>query len=156
MTAAVAWNMLGIMQKDLPTVRDMSSIKRIGAFRLIRPLGDHGERRIYEVHREDGLRAALKILDLRSASRATAVEMLVRFRREACVLQALHHPGVVRLLESGEGTTHAWLALELLPPCDLLTALEGRPAVYMLQPDGTVRLARPAGSGAFSGLPVRQ
>lgn len=30
------------------------------------------------------------------------------------------------------------------------------PAVYMLRPDGTVRLARPAGSGAFSGPPVRQ
>jgi len=73
-----------------------------------------------------GRRVALKLLRSSVAGDPTAVE---RFRREALVLQAIDHPGVVSVEDAGaldDGTLY--LALELLEGCTLAQRLrEGRP-----------------------------
>ena len=114
-------------------VPDMSAPTRIGPFRVVRPLSGREGCMLYEGRREDGLRAALKFLDLRSATSGAAAEMRSRLHREAAVLEALRHPGVVRHLDNGEGEAHAWLALELLSGPDLATALAGKRIVDVLQ-----------------------
>ena len=60
----------------------------------------------------DGSRVALKLLEIDSS--VGGDEARLRFRREAEVLARLAHPGIVRLLDRGEGIRHAWIALELL------------------------------------------
>jgi serine/threonine protein kinase len=39
---------------------------------------------------------------------------IVHHLREACILDALHHPGIVRVYESGLHAGHAWFATELV------------------------------------------
>ena len=76
--------------------------ERIGAWRLVRPLGQGGMGDVYEVARADGVyeqRAALKLILGTIDSR----DFLERFARERQILAVLSHPGIARLLDGGEG-----------------------------------------------------
>ncbi|HTR97053.1 MAG TPA: serine/threonine-protein kinase [Candidatus Acidoferrales bacterium] len=73
---------------------------RIGAWRLVRPLGEGGMGTVWLVERADGQfaqRGALKVIRHGFASE----EMVRRFRRERRILAALDHPNIARLLDGG-------------------------------------------------------
>lgn len=83
---------------------------RIGNYRIEIELscGDHwAEYRA--VHLVLPRRAVIKVMH-GSADQAVAVNML----REACILDALHHPGIVRVYESGLHEARPWFAVELV------------------------------------------
>jgi serine/threonine-protein kinase len=54
-------------------------------------------------------RAVIKVMNA-TTDQPLAVHML----REACILDALHHPGIVRVYESGIHSRRPWFALELI------------------------------------------
>ncbi len=65
---------------------------------------------------ESGRRVALKVLHPEQAKKAS---VLARFRQEARVLRELGHPGIVRILDSGEADGIDYLTMELLEGVDL-------------------------------------
>ncbi len=84
----------------------------VDRYRILRRLGGHKGCLAFEAAGADGTRVALKLLEIDASLRGD--EALLRFRREGEVLARLAHPGIVRLLDRGEGVRHAWIALELL------------------------------------------
>lgn len=84
---------------------------RIGAFRLVAPIGSGGSGWVYKAERADGAfdqTVALKVLRGGGAS-AEAIE------RERRILGALRHPGIAMILDGGttaEGMP--WFAMELV------------------------------------------
>ncbi|HET8655103.1 MAG TPA: serine/threonine-protein kinase [Longimicrobiaceae bacterium] len=72
----------------------------LGAYTLVRPLGQGGMGSVWLARRSDGRfegRAAVKLLNLGLLSPAGEA----RFRREGSVLARLTHPGIARLLDAG-------------------------------------------------------
>jgi serine/threonine-protein kinase len=96
---------------------------RIGGYRIARFLSSGGFGAVYAVHdvRRDRP-AALKLLH---AELQTHGDPFARFLREAHVLETLHHPNVVELLDSGSlPDGRAYLVTELLDGMDLEEHLE--------------------------------
>lgn len=74
---------------------------RIGAYRLIRTLGEGGMGRVYLAARaDDQYRQNVAIKVMRS-SVGRSPGMLVRFRAERQILANLNHPNIARLLDGG-------------------------------------------------------
>lgn len=74
--------------------------EQLGAWRLVRPLGEGGMGRVFLAERADGAyaqRAAIKLLRLGLGD--MAVE---RFTRERQILAGLDHPNIARLLDGGQ------------------------------------------------------
>ena len=101
--------------------------KRIGKYRIVRHLGSGGMASVFEaVHESAGVRAALKVLHPNLAANH---EVALRFRSEAHAANLVHHPGLVRVLDSGQldsGVTY--LAMEYLDGVSLharLNQVEG-------------------------------
>jgi serine/threonine-protein kinase len=86
---------------------------RIGAYVVEDLLAQGSFGAVYGArHAVDGSRAAVKILHEHLASRP---EMILRFEREIDVIQRLHHPNVVQILEhSRDGSGAPFLVMELL------------------------------------------
>lgn len=71
---------------------------RLGAWRIVRIIGQGGMGEVYEAERADGQfeqRAALKLV------RPEAAKHLDRFNAERQILARLDHPGIARLLDGG-------------------------------------------------------
>lgn len=104
---------------------EMAPGARAGAWELVRLLARGGHGTVYvAVHREDGRRAAVKIL---SRAFGSSPEMAGRFVREARILSRLRHPGVVDIHELGilpDG--RPFVAMELLEGKSLLDVLASR------------------------------
>jgi len=85
--------------------------RRLGAWRIVEPIGAGGMGRVFLVERDDGqyrMRAALKLF-----ARMERPELLDRFRQERQILAGLADPHIARLLDGG--TTEdgrPWLVLE--------------------------------------------
>jgi serine/threonine protein kinase/WD40 repeat protein len=95
-TSAVPGGLSGILadigaeQAELPAA--------IGAYRVVRLLGEGGMGTVYEARqRSPDRRVALKVLRAPMASR----DVLRRFMREAQILGGLQHPGIAQVYESG-------------------------------------------------------
>ena len=74
--------------------------KRIGNYRIVRHLGSGGMASVYEaVHEPAGIRAALKVLH---PGLTNNPDVASRFRSEAHAANLVHHPGLVRVLDSGQ------------------------------------------------------
>lgn len=89
---------------------------RVGAWRVVAPIGRGGSGEVYRVERADGSyqqQAALKLL--RSADDADERR---RFAAERHTLARLQVPGIVRLLDAGSHAGQPWAVTELI---------EGRP-----------------------------
>ncbi|HTO89994.1 MAG TPA: serine/threonine-protein kinase [Candidatus Sulfotelmatobacter sp.] len=72
----------------------------LGAWRLVRPIGEGGMGLVWLVERTGGQfaqRGALKLIRIGLASE----EMIRRFRRERQILASLDHPHIARLLDGG-------------------------------------------------------
>ncbi len=89
--------------------------KRIGPYRILRPIGRGGMGRVYEAEQErPRRRVALKVVAATSASD----QMLRRFEHESQILGRLQHPGIAQVFEAGTADAGAgvqpWFAMELI------------------------------------------
>lgn len=79
--------------------------QRLGAYRIVRPIGRGGMGMVYEAVRDDdefARRVAIKVLPTWGASTLAG-----RFRLERRLLASLDHPGIARLIDSGTGPDHS-------------------------------------------------
>ena len=88
------------------------SNQAMGAWRLIRPIGDGGMGHVYLAERIEGgftQRAAIKCL----RHGYLTPEFIARFESERQILARLEHPGIARLLDGGrDASGEPWLAME--------------------------------------------
>src|SRR5262245_31719197 len=93
----------------------------VAHYRIERRIGQGAAAQVYLARdRRNGRWVALKLLELgTSAASPEWHDALERFRREATVLHGLRHPGIVALLDAGPSERGAWMALEVVPGCDL-------------------------------------
>lgn len=79
--------------------------QRLGAYRIVRPVGRGGMGMVYEAVRDDdefARRVAIKVLP-----RWGTAGLAARFRLERRLLASLDHPGIARLIDSGTGPDHS-------------------------------------------------
>jgi serine/threonine-protein kinase len=74
--------------------------RRIGAYRLVRPIGRGGMARVYLAERADGAFEQQVAIKLLRADLDSPVD-LARFRSERQILASLSHPNIARLLDGG-------------------------------------------------------
>lgn len=92
---------------------------RIGAYRIVEPLGRGGMGRVFVGEQVDGgfeRRVAIKLLRWELAG----PELRERFSRERRILARLEHPGIARLIDGGvtdDGVP--FLVMELVEGCDI-------------------------------------
>lgn len=90
----------------------MQPADSIGAYRIVRQIGQGGMGVVYEAFEERAHRAvALKVLSSFDAQNPQAVE---RFRREAAACAKLSHPGIVKIYEAGQVGRIHFIAMELI------------------------------------------
>ena len=87
--------------------------QRIGNYRLVRLLGEGGMGMVFDAQNDSvGGRVAIKILRADVASRP---DVVTRFFNEARAANAIDHPGIVRIFDSGfTQNGAAYLAMEFL------------------------------------------
>jgi len=87
---------------------------RIGPYRLIEPLGRGGMGAVWRAEAaESGPVPAGRMVALKLLHRVSAEERR-RAAREVAYLQALHHPGIVRILDFGEQAGRPWIVMNLV------------------------------------------
>ena len=85
---------------------------QIGPYEVQHELGRGGMGVVYRaVHNESRIPVALKVI---AAGDQASPEQLKRFQREVQIASELDHPGLVKVLESGESEGFAWFAMELI------------------------------------------
>jgi len=98
-----------------PAAAEWSEGSRVGAYRLIRPLGSGGMAEVWLAERADGAfqrQVALKLL-FSHPSRDERERFVERFRRERDILASLQHPNIAGLHDAGvTAGGQPWLALE--------------------------------------------
>ncbi|MCA8976390.1 MAG: serine/threonine protein kinase [Planctomycetes bacterium] len=90
-------------------------MRRIGSYDLLGQIGRGGSGVVYRArHANTGHSAALKLVRIDALSTGSAV----RFQKEARIVGALNHPGIVRVFDSGvhdDGVLRLpWIATELV------------------------------------------
>lgn len=84
--------------------------QRLGAYLLIAEIGRGSMGVVYQAqHSGTGQTAAVKVL-LESLTEDQS--FVTRFTREARIVQALHHPNIVRLYDTGHDHGHLYFAME--------------------------------------------
>ena len=100
---------------------------RIGAYRVLRVLGQGGMGVVYEGFDEGlGRKVAIKVTQVDVTQDK---EMLATFQREAQIVAKLNHPNVVQVYAFGEEKGHPYLVMELLPAGSLLDRISGEESV---------------------------
>ena len=90
----------------------------VADYKLIETLGIGGNATVYRaisIHESSGEEIALKILH----PGKTSLEDTKRLQREFLSLQAINHPNIVRVYNSGVHENYPWLAMELVQGKDL-------------------------------------
>ena len=90
--------------------------ERVGAYRILRRIGEGGMGVVYLAEREDGefrQQAALKILKPGPQRN----HLLRLFRRERQVLAQLEHPGIARLIDGGTADGQIYYVMEYVDGC---------------------------------------
>src|SRR5690606_7391959 len=85
---------------------------RVGAWRLVEPVGTGGMGEVWRAERADGAyrqTAALKLL-----RPGLGADFRARFLHERQLLAGLHHAGIARLLDGGEADGRPFLAVEFV------------------------------------------
>jgi len=96
-------------------------VEQLGAWTLVRRLGDGSMGIVYEAKNGAGERGALKVLRREHASNPKLAD---RFRRESHLLQRVQDRNVVRLLEAGEHDGRTFIVLEYVDGPSLESVLE--------------------------------
>ena len=98
-----------------PSPSDLGEGSRIGAYRLIRPIGSGGNAEVWLAERADGAfdrQVAIKLL-FNHPTRSQRERFVARFERERDILASLHHPHIAGLHDAGvTANGQPWLALE--------------------------------------------
>jgi serine/threonine protein kinase len=101
----------------------------IGPFRITGVLGRGGMGVVFDAITKDDHRVALKVI--RPYGDPERAELLIaRFLREAKILESLDHPGVVKLVASGETEGVLYLAMERIEGVSLLTMRRQGPIAF--------------------------
>ncbi len=109
---------LGFIQKPVQeAARNLdgdaiTSGRQIGAYRLIRVLGEGGMGRVYLAARADDLYEQQVAIKLLHAGFAQTQRMLLRFGAERQILANLNHPNIARLLDGGVSDGLPYLVME--------------------------------------------
>jgi serine/threonine protein kinase len=103
--------------------------ERIGTFRIVGILGRGGMGVVYDALGAHGEKVALKVIRPQGDSDHQAL-LVARFLREAKILEQLDHPGVVRMLDSGDADGVLFLAMERIEGVSLLTIRRQGPLGY--------------------------
>ncbi|HTS38085.1 MAG TPA: serine/threonine-protein kinase [Candidatus Solibacter sp.] len=98
--------------RDLDAMQSVASDRQIGAYRLIRVLGEGGMGRVYLAARADDLYEQLVAIKLMHAGFAQTQRMLLRFGAERQILANLNHPNIARLLDGGVDNGVPYLVME--------------------------------------------
>ncbi|MBA2480572.1 MAG: protein kinase [Planctomycetes bacterium] len=97
---------------DAPFPGPRLDLSQVGPYRIIRPLGRGGMGAVYLAEAAVscpvpmGKQVAIKILH------KSELEERRRFEREAAYMQSLRHPGIVRVLDSGEHDGRPYLVMQ--------------------------------------------
>ena len=98
-----------------PAAAEWTEGSRIGAYRLVRPIGSGGMAEVWLAERADGAferQVAIKLL-FNHPSRDQRERFVERFRRERDILASLQHPNIAGLHDAGVTPGgQPWLALE--------------------------------------------
>jgi eukaryotic-like serine/threonine-protein kinase len=117
-------------QQPLPAQQPLT---RLGEYALLRELGRGGMGIVYLAQRgAERSPVALKTIEPKVHVSPRETE---RFLREASILKALDHPGIVRFLECGESNGQVYLVLEYV---------DGMSVSAILKRSGTLPVARSA------------
>ncbi|MEZ6016539.1 MAG: bifunctional serine/threonine-protein kinase/formylglycine-generating enzyme family protein [Planctomycetota bacterium] len=102
--------------------------ERVGAFRLLRRIGEGGMGRVYLARQMPlGRLCAVKLLRHEHSNSPTAA---ARLDREGRLLAALRHESLLRVLDAGNEAGAPWIALELVPGRNLDERIaDARPSV---------------------------
>lgn len=94
--------------RNLDGTDEVSVGRQIGAYRLLRVLGEGGMGRVYLAARADDMYQQQVAIKLMHAGLAQTRRMLLRFGAERQILANLNHPNISRLLDGGicEGTPY--------------------------------------------------
>ena len=84
-----------------PSIALQPAGKRVGAYQLIRPLGEGGMGAVYLASRADESFHQLVAIKLMHPAVAPSQGMLLRFRAERQILANLNHPNIARLFDGG-------------------------------------------------------
>ena len=96
-----------------PDMSELSSIRSIGDYDLIRELGRGGMGVVFEgVHRSLGRRVAIKIVPRHLVENEN---YLIRFEREAQAAASLHHTNIVSVFGVGNSDGHRYYVMEYIP-----------------------------------------
>ena len=126
----------------------MPEILRVGSYRLLRRLDSGGMGTVWLGRCDPGgpipadQDVAIKVV------RPGGPGERIRFAREARYLQGLHHPGIVRVLDTGEDEQQAWLVMPLIEGRrldDLGTTTSPRAADLVVQALEALHVAHLAG-----------
>ena len=86
--------------------------RQVGAYRLLRVLGEGGMGRVYLASRADDLYHQQVAIKLMHAGFAQTQRMLLRFGAERQILANLNHPNIARLLDGGVHEGVPYLVME--------------------------------------------
>jgi formylglycine-generating enzyme required for sulfatase activity/predicted Ser/Thr protein kinase len=108
-----------------------TSLPSIGKYQLLEQIGEGGFGVVYrardaQLERE----VALKLLH---AHLASAPDFVERFRREAKMAAALHHPNIVTMIDVGEQAGRYFLVMEYIPGPSLSALLKEKGALPLSQ-----------------------
>ncbi|MCI0341435.1 MAG: tetratricopeptide repeat protein [Planctomycetales bacterium] len=99
--------------------------RRVGPYVLEREVGRGGYGVVYRArHGESGRTVALKVLVTPEGGESVAAQ---RFLREIEAARVLDHPGIVRVLDTGEESGRPWFAMEYVEGRSLFEALRDEP-----------------------------
>jgi eukaryotic-like serine/threonine-protein kinase len=108
---------------DLHSQRSSAYVEaRIGAWRIVKPIGRGGMGEVFLVERADGTYKQLAALKRLHGTRSG--DATTRFERERQALAELAHPNIARLLDGGYGDdSQPYLVLEFIDGAALLDAI---------------------------------
>ncbi len=101
---------------------DLSSMKQLGDYVLIREVGRGGMGVVFEaVHQSLGRRVALKVM---LEHELESEKQIARFRREAQAAARLHHTNIVSVFGVGESNGYHYYVMEYIDGISLKSAVE--------------------------------
>ncbi|MEA1651333.1 protein kinase [Nitrospirillum sp. BR 11164] len=118
-----------------PPFTGLSPGQRVGAYRVIAPIGRGGMGEVYRAERADGhfdQQVALKLI------RREAVDHVDRFQAERQILARLDHPAITRILDGGMHDGQPYMVMELVEGQSITAwcrdrgiGLDGRLALFL-------------------------
>ena len=116
---------------------DLAPGARVGEYVIEQHLGTRGTGHVYTaIHLVLPRRVTIKVMP---AANAWAREIALELLREACIVDALDHPGIPRVYECGMlADRRPWTATELIPGSSLATIVQCR-SVSALEAASIVR-----------------